>query len=229
MDVGRSRDGIDAVFRGRAVTALALDHDMVLLTAGHRDAAARHQHRTYRQRHSGQHMEHHSRVHMRVFQQAARDHIRGALENFFSRLEFQLDRSFQLVLMGLEQLRCTQQHGRMHIVAAAMHLAGDFRAELFTRVLGDGQGVHIGTQQNGLAWLFSACQRNDTGLAAVLWLIAHFRQRLLDQFLRVGQIEAHLRVAMERPTPLLQLRLQCAGLLQKLFRCDIHTHPLLCF
>ena len=166
---------------------------------------------------------------MRVFQQAARDHIRGTLENFFSRLEFQLDRSFQLVLMGLEQLRCTQQHGRMHIVAAAMHLAGDFRAELFTRVLGDGQGVHIGTQQNGLAWLFSACQRNDTGLAAVLWLIAHFRQRLLDQFLRVGQIEAHLRVAMERPTPLLQLRLQCAGLLQKLFRCDIHTHPLLCF
>lgn len=108
------------------MTALALDHDMVLLTAGHRDAAARHQHRTYRQRHSGQHMEHHSSVHMRVFQQAARNHIWGTLENFFSRLEFQLDRSFQLVLMGLEQLRCTQQHGRMHIVAAAMHLAGNF-------------------------------------------------------------------------------------------------------
>ena len=74
---------------------------MVLLTAGHRDAAARHQHRTYRQRHSGQHMEHHSGVHMRVFQQAARDHIRGALENFFGGLEFQLDRTFQLVLVSL--------------------------------------------------------------------------------------------------------------------------------
>ena len=91
------------------------------------------------------------------------------------------------------------------------------------------QGIHIGTQQDGLAGLFAACQRNDTSLAAVLRLIAHFRQRLLDQFLRVGQIEAHLRVAMERPTPLLQLRLQCAGLLQKLFRCDIHTHPLRLF
>ena len=174
-------------------------------------------------------MEHHSGVHMRVFQQAARDHIRGALENFFGRLEFQLDRTFQLVLVSLEQLRRTQQHGRMHIVAAAMHLAGDFRAELFTRVLGDGQGVHIGTQQDSLAGLFAACQRNDTSLAAVPRLIAHFRQCLLDQLLRVGQIEAHLRVAVERPTPLLQLRLQCAGLLQKLFRCDIHTHPLLLF
>ena len=63
---------------------------------------------------------------MRVFQQAARDHIWGTLENFLGRLEFQLDRTFQLVLVSLEQLRCTQQHGRMHIVAAAMHLAGDF-------------------------------------------------------------------------------------------------------
>ena len=40
---------------------------------------------------------------------------------------------------------------------------------------------------------------------------------------------AHLRVTMERPPPLLQLRFQRAGLLQKLFRCDIHTHPFLCF
>ena len=84
-------------------------------------------------------MKHHSGVHMGVFQQAARDHIRGALENFFGGLEFQLDRSFQLVLVSLEQFRCTQQHGRMHIVAAAMHLAGDFRAELFTESSGMGR------------------------------------------------------------------------------------------
>ena len=225
VDVRRRRDGVDAGFGHGAVAALAMDGDVVLFAAGHRDAAARHQHCTYRQRHPGQHMEHHSGVHMGVFQQAARDHIRGALENFFSRLEFQLDRTFQLVLVGLEQLRCTQQHGRMHIVTAAMHLAGDFRAELFTRILGDGQGVHIGTQQDGLAGLFAACQRNDTGLAAILGLIAHLGQGLFHQCLGLGQIKAHLRVTVQGAPPLHQLGFQRLGTAQQFF-CSQHFSQL---
>ena len=70
---------------------------------------------------------------------------------------------------------------------------------------------HVGTQQDGPAGLFSARQREDAGPAAVLRLIAHLRQCRLDQRLRLGQVEAHLRVTMERPPPLLQLRFQRAG------------------
>ena len=72
---------------------------------------------------------------MGVLQQAVGQHIRRTLEDLLGGLEFQLDRAFQLVLVGLEQLCRAQQHGRVHIVAAAVHLAGHFRAARSRMVL----------------------------------------------------------------------------------------------
>ena len=58
VDMGRGRNGVDAVFRHGTMAAFAVHHNVVLLTACHGDAAARHQHLAQRQRHPGQHMEH---------------------------------------------------------------------------------------------------------------------------------------------------------------------------
>ena len=204
------------------MAAFAMHHNVVLLTACHGDAAARHHHLAQRQRHPGQHMEHDRRVHFRVFQQAVGDHIRGALENLFGRLEFQLDSAFDLLLVLFQQLCRTQHHGRVHIVAAAVHLARHLGGKHLSGLLKDGQGVHIAPEQDGLARALSPGQREDTRPAAVLRRIAHLGQGLLDQRLGLGQVKAHLRVAVDRPPPFLQLRLQGLGFIQQFIR--LH-HP----
>ena len=208
VDVCRRRDGVDARFRHGAVAALAVDDDVILLAAGHGDAAVGHQHHAGGQGHPRDHMEHDRRIDLRVFQQAVGQHIRRALEDLLRGLEFQLDGAFQLVLMLLEELGRAQHHGRVHIVAAAVHLAGHLGSEVHTGLLLNGQRVHIAPQQDGLAGALAARQRDDTGLAAVLRSIPHLGQRLFHQRTGLWQVEAHLRVPVQRPPPLLQLGLQ---------------------
>lgn len=89
-------------------------------------------------------------------------------------------------------------------------------------LLKDGQGVHIAPEQDGLARALSPGQREDTRPAAVLRRITHLGQGLLDQRLGLGQVKAHLRVAVDRPPPFLQLRLQGLGFIQQFIR--LH-HP----
>ena len=158
----------------------------------------------------------HSSVH-EVFQQALRSYP-GALENFARRAEFQLDRSFSSSSGWAAS--CTQQYGRMRHRGAASPSFRDF--ELNSSPESRGWARRPSARQNGLAWLFSACQRNDTGLAAVRWLMPAIPSwhPLPDP--------VPLRVGRSKPTSgwrwastPLQLKPKCcAGLLQ-LFRCDI--------
>ena len=74
----------------------------------------------------------------------------------FTALEEQIDAALDLVLIGLEDLSGRKEHGGMAVVAAHMGNAGNLgNADL--GLLGidgqflNGQGVAVGTQQNGLA------------------------------------------------------------------------------
>ena len=156
VDVGRCSDGVDAGVGHGAVAALAVDGDVVLLAACHGDAAARHQHRTHRQGHPGQNVEHHRGIHLRVFQQAVFQHVQRALKNLLGRLEFQLHGAFDLVFVGLQQLCRAQHHGGVHIVAAAVHPARDLGSKFLTGFFLNGQSIHVTAQQDGLAGALAA-------------------------------------------------------------------------
>ena len=220
VDVRRCGDGVDAGVGHRAVATLAVHNDVVLLAAGHGDAAARHQHHPSGQGHPGQYMEHDGCVYLGVLQQAAVDHIQRALKDLFCGLELQLYRALDLVLVLLEQLGRAQHHGGVHIVAAAVHLAGQLRGKLLAGFLLQGQRVHVAPQQDHLAGTLAACKRHHAALAAILRGVAHLGQRLFDQCLGLGQVEAHLRVTEQCAPPFLQLGLQLLCSFQQLFRCD---------
>ena len=220
VDVRRCGDGVDAGVGHGAVAAFAVHNDVVLLAAGHGDAAARHQHHTGGQGHPGQHMEHDRCVHLGVLQQAAVDHIQRALKNLLCGLKLQLYRALDLVLVLLEQLGCTQHHGGVHIVAAAVHLAGQLRGKLLAGFLLQGQRVHVAPQQDHLTGTFAPGKRHHAALAAVLRGVAHLGQRFFDQCLGLGQVKAHLRVTVQCAPPFLQLRFQRLGGFQQFFRCD---------
>ena len=220
VDVRRCGDGVDAGVGHGAMPALAVHNDVVLLAAGHGDAAARHQHHTGGQGHPGQHMEHDRCVHFGIFQQAAVYHVQRTLKDLLCGLELQLYRALDLVLMLLEQLGCTQHHGGVHIVAAAVHFAGQLRGKLLAGFLLQGQSVHVAAQQDHLAGTLAPCKRHHAALAAILRGVAHLGQRLFDQCLGLGQVKAHLRVTVQRAPPLLQLGLQRLGGFQQFFRCD---------
>ena len=216
----RCGDGVDAGVGHGAVTALAVHNDVVLLAACHGDAAARHQHHTGGQGHPCQHVEHDRCVHLGIFQQTAVYHIQRALKDLLCGLELQLYRALDLVLVLLEQLGRAQHHGGVHIVAAAVHLAGQLRGEFLARFLLQGQRVHIAAQQDHLAGTLAACKRHHAALAAILRGVAHLGQCLFDQCLGLGQVEAHLRVTVQCAPPFLQLGFQCLGSFQQFFRCD---------
>ena len=220
MDVCRCGDGVDAGVGHGAVAALAVDGDVILLTACHGDAAARHQYGAHGQGHAGQNVEHDGGVHLRIFQQAVVQHVQRALENFLGGLELQLHGALDLVLMFLEQLGRAQHHGGVHIVAAAVHFAGHLGSKLLAGFLLQGQGVHVAAQQNHLAGLFAARQRQHAALAAVLRGIAHLGQGFFDKSLGLGQIKADLGVTVQGAPPFAQLGFQLLCRFQQFFRCD---------
>ena len=106
-----------------------------------------------------------------------------------------------------------------------MHLARHLGSVIHAGFFLNGQGIHIAPQQDGLAGLFAACQCNDTGLAAVLGLVAHLGQGLFHQCLGLGQIKAHLRVTVQGAPPLHQLGFQRLGTAQQFF-CSQHFSQL---
>ena len=154
--MGRCGDGVDAGVGHGAMAALAVYGDVVLLTACHGDAAARHQHGAHGQGHPGQNMEHDRGVHLRVFQQAVFQHVQRTLKDLLCRLEFQLDGALDFVLVFFEQLCRTQHHGGVHIVAAAVHPARDLGSKFLTGFFLNGQSIHVAAQQDGLAGALAA-------------------------------------------------------------------------
>ena len=191
-----SRDGVDAHIGHGAVTALSLYADRKISRTGSADAAVTYGDCARGQIASGHHMDHQARLGLRVLQKAVAYHILRTLQQLFRALEHEFDGAFQLRFVVFQQLRCAQEHGRVHIMAAGMHIAvGGGEGDI--RLLPDGKGVHIcPEQENGTA---AAHGGGETCLSAVFRSVAKLLQLRPHISQGVFQLEAGLRLFMQGP------------------------------
>ena len=75
----------------------------------------------------------------------------GAAAALLRRLEEHLDRAGELVLAIGQDTGDAEQHGRVGVVAAGVHLAVDLRAIRHVVLFVDRQRVHIGPEEDDLA------------------------------------------------------------------------------
>ena len=80
------------------------------------------------------------------------DHELGALAVFLAGLEDDADFAVDVVGHMAQDLQRAEHHGDMAVVAAGVHAALVDAGELFAGLLGDGQGVDVGAQQDAAAW-----------------------------------------------------------------------------
>jgi hypothetical protein len=80
-----------------------------------------------------------------LLEQAVLDHAPGAGAAFFGRLENQVDRAIK-VAMTRQIVGCTQQHRRMTVMTARMHLAGVARRMVKCVEFLHRQRIHVGAQ-----------------------------------------------------------------------------------
>ena len=64
---------------------------------------------------------------------------------------------------GLQNARRSEQHRRVRVVAAGVHLAGDLRREWFPATLGQRQRVHVGAQTRDLTGQRATNDADDAG------------------------------------------------------------------
>ncbi len=74
---------------------------------------------------------------------------RAGVAAFLGRLEDEHHRSIEIAMRG-QVLRRPQQHGRVPIVATAVHASTDGRFVGKSIVFGHGQRIHVGTQADSL-------------------------------------------------------------------------------
>lgn len=122
------------------------------------------------------------RLHGELLEQSVVDHLASAATALLGGLEDGVDRALEAVAMCGQILRRRQQHGRVAVVTAGMHLARMAAGMVKGVELLHGQGIHIGTQADGTAAAAAVAAMDDAhhpGLA---------------------------QTAMDRYAPLLQLR-----------------------
>ena len=100
------------------------------------------------------------RFHREFVEQAFLDHHAAAAFVFLRRLEDEMYRAGE-VLRFRQVFRRAQQHGRMPVMAAGMHLAGVFGLVIDLVLFLDIERIHIGAQTDGGAVAFFAAQRAD--------------------------------------------------------------------
>ena len=166
-------------------------------------------------------MHHDGGVHIGIFEHTGVNHVLGAAENLLGGLEHELDGALNLVLMGLEQPGGAQQHGGVHIVAAGVHPAVGAGKRLAGGLL-NGQGVHIGAEQNGLAGVLAAQQHHKSRLAAGNGGQAHLLQFAFDNGKRIVQVKAGLGMGMKFAAHGDHLGRKGGGLLHQLILVQHH-------
>ena len=154
--LGGDDDRVDAVVRGGAVTALALDRDFHGVDVGHRQAFGEVDVPGLQQRVG---MQGEAVVGFReAFVEAVREHRLGAGADFLGRLGDEHQRALPFVLHPGQHAGGSHPAGHVNVVAAGMHdadfaiglvpddhLAGVGNAGLF----GDRQAVHVAPHQHG--------------------------------------------------------------------------------
>nr|GEU28156.1 probable 3-hydroxyisobutyrate dehydrogenase-like 2, mitochondrial [Tanacetum cinerariifolium] len=144
-DLHRHHHRVDALVRLRRMAALALDGEVELVTGRHH--RARH-HTHVAGGNAGPVMHAVDGVHRALLEQAVFDHAPGAGTAFFGRLENQVHRAIEVAMLS-QVFCCAEQHGRMAVMAARVHLAGMARRVLERVHFLHGQGIHVGAQADG--------------------------------------------------------------------------------
>ena len=155
-DVRAHHDRIDAVMRHGAVRAHALHHDLEDVVGGHHRAGP---HREAADR-DARHVVHAvDALDRELLEQPLLDHDAAAALVLLGGLEDEIDGAVEVLGLG-EILGGAQQHHRVAVMAAGMHLAGDRRFVIEVVGLVHVERVHVGAQADrALAKCPSAARR----------------------------------------------------------------------
>ncbi len=139
--------------------------------------------------------------------------ICSAAAAFLCRLEDHRDIAGEVPRFG-EVLRRAEQHGRMAVMAAGMHLAGGRRGPGPAACFGDRQGVHVGPEPDGAARAaIAADEADDPGPAEAGhdFVNAEFPQFSFDEGCRIFDREQELRVLVQMAPPFGHFVLELGG------------------
>jgi len=190
-----ARNRVDRGMRRGAVAASARDLD-VEFVGGRVDYA-----RGKPDRAGGQpavDVQHRNRIDVRIVHRARLDHRERAARAFFRRLEEQHDVAAELLALRDEHARRAQEHRGVRVVAAGVHLAGNFRTKRFAAALGQRQRIHVGAQtRNGPAP--AAHDAHDACLRDAPVLDAERREFALHERGRAHFFEAEFGMTMDLP------------------------------
>ena len=93
----------------------------------------------------------HGKRAIHAFAHTGADHHLGALAVFLAGLEHDADLAVDIVGHMAQDLQGAKHHGDMTVMAAGMHEAFVDTGEFLAGLLGDGQGVDVGAQQDTAA------------------------------------------------------------------------------
>ena len=131
------------------------------------------------------------------------DHLAAAAAAFLRRLEDHRDRTLEVARFG-EILCRPEQHGRMAVMAAGMHLAGVFRCIGLAGDFIEGERIHVGSQANRLSFaVASANDADDAGPADAGGNLvdAEAPQLVRDKCRGLVDIEHQFRILVQMAAP----------------------------
>ena len=164
-----------------------------------------------------------NRVRREALEQAILHHGASAALVLLRRLEDEINRAVEIARLG-EVFRRAQQHGRVPVMAAGMHLAGIAGPVFETVRLLDVERVHVGPDGDGaLAVALSAQHGDDARLrdARVHGVHAEFLQLVRDEGGGAQLLERRFRIHVELAPP-------CGHFLVELGYAVDDGHCLLC-
>ena len=138
---------------------------------------------------------------IRRVEQSFVEHVPRAVKAFLAGLEHEAHRPRKVRATRREHARRTDEHRDVRVVAARVHRAVDRAGVIQRRVLGHGQGVHVGAEQDDRRALRTrgavevGDDRRDLGARSDVEI--QVGQRLHDRGLGAGQLETELGMAMD--------------------------------
>ncbi len=176
-DLRPDDERVDAVMRMRGMAAPALDVDVEAVRGGeHRTGASRH----VADRDAGLVVHREHRVAGEFVEQPLLHHDPAAAIAFLARLEDEMHGAFEIARLG-EVARRAEQHRRVPVMAAGMHLSVMRRAVRELVRLLHRQAVHIGPQPDRAQRVAAPDRADDPGLGQpAMHLAAIFGELLGD-------------------------------------------------
>jgi len=142
-------------------------------------------------------VQHRDRVDLRIVHRARFDHRQRAAGAFFRRLEQEDGRSVQVRPIRLQHARRTEQHRRVRVVTARVHLPRYFGTKRFSGPLVERQRVHVGAQARNLPRQRTAHDPDHARLCDPSMFDAERVQLALDDRRRAFFFESELRKTMD--------------------------------